>query len=80
MGGIIPFSVIYLNWHEFLSSLIKGEYVLSIAYTVQCVTALLITTSTVTIILVFVQLCTEDYLWWWQSFLIGGSSSIYMLS
>ncbi|KAG1460063.1 hypothetical protein G6F46_005794 [Rhizopus delemar] len=80
MGGIIPFSVIYLNWHEFLSSLIKGEYVLSITYTVQCVTALLITTSTVTIILVFVQLCTEDYLWWWQSFLIGGSSSIYMLS
>ena len=51
---------------------------LSINYTIQCMTCLLATTSAITIILVFLQLCTEDYLWWWQSFMIGGSSAIYM--
>ncbi|CEI87615.1 hypothetical protein RMCBS344292_02025 [Rhizopus microsporus] len=78
LGGVIPFSVIYLNWHDYLSSSIKGEFMLSINYTIQCMTCLLTTTSAVTIILVFLQLCTEDYLWWWQSFMIGGSSAIYM--
>lgn len=25
------------------------------------------------------QLCAEDYLWWWRSYYRGGSISIYVL-
>ncbi|CAO3623423.1 unnamed protein product [Mucor hiemalis] len=57
LGGVVPFAVIFLNWHEFLTS---------------------ITTSEITVVLIFLQLCSEDYLWWWQSFMVGASPALYM--
>ncbi|RCI06966.1 hypothetical protein CU098_012340 [Rhizopus stolonifer] len=61
LSGIIPFSAIYLNWHEFLFSMIRGD------------------SSAITVILIFLQLCAEDYHWWWQSFMVGASPAAYML-
>ncbi|KAG2228934.1 hypothetical protein INT48_001509 [Thamnidium elegans] len=78
LGGIIPFAVIFLNWHEFLNSVNKGEYVLSIDNTMLVSILLLIATSEITVVLVFLQLCAEDYIWWWQSFMIGASPAVYM--
>ena len=26
----------------------------------------------------YVQLCREDYRWWWQSFFVGASSGLYL--
>jgi len=39
---------------------------------------LIITVVEVTIVATYVQLCSENYHWWWQSFLVGGSSSIWI--
>ncbi|KAI9256835.1 Endomembrane protein 70-domain-containing protein [Helicostylum pulchrum] len=39
---------------------------------------LLIATSEISVVLVFLQLCAEDYIWWWQSFMIGASPAMYM--
>lgn len=41
---------------------------------------LCIATSEITIVLIFLQLCTEDYHWWWQSFMIGASPALYMFA
>ncbi|KAI8367567.1 uncharacterized protein BYT42DRAFT_617988 [Radiomyces spectabilis] len=37
-----------------------------------------LSTSMVTVVLVFFQLCSEDYHWWRMSFAIGNGSSIYV--
>eukprot|EP00614_Pseudopedinella_elastica_P007928 CAMPEP_0172612706 /NCGR_PEP_ID=MMETSP1068-20121228/36232_1 /TAXON_ID=35684 /ORGANISM="Pseudopedinella elastica, Strain CCMP716" /LENGTH=89 /DNA_ID=CAMNT_0013416947 /DNA_START=11 /DNA_END=283 /DNA_ORIENTATION=- len=29
-------------------------------------------------VLVYFQLCAEDYHWWWKSFLAAGSTAIYV--
>ncbi|KAG2200538.1 hypothetical protein INT47_012324 [Mucor saturninus] len=78
LGGIIPFAIIFLNWHEFLTSVSKGEYILSIDYTMAVSTLMFLATSGITIVLIFLQLCAEDHHWWWQSFIIGASPSLYM--
>lgn len=59
MGGIIPFAVIFLNWHEFLTSVSKGEYMLSISNTVMVSILVLMATSEITVVLIFLQLCAE---------------------
>lgn len=59
LGGIIPFAILFLNWHEFLSSVNKGEYLLSIDYTMAVSILFLIATSEITIVLIFLQLCAE---------------------
>lgn len=40
---------------------------------------LIITSAEISIIVVYLCLCKGDYNWWWKSFFIGGSSSIYII-
>jgi transmembrane 9 superfamily protein 2/4 len=80
LAGIIPFAIAFLNWHEFLISISKGEYILSIPHTVYVSILLLVSSAQMTIVLVFLQLCSEDYLWWWQAFMIGASPACYLFA
>jgi len=41
---------------------------------------LIIACSEVAIVMVYFQLCGEDYHWWWRSFILSGSSSFYVLA
>lgn len=39
---------------------------------------LIITCAEITIVLCYFQLCSEDYLWWWRSYLTSGSSALHL--
>ena len=39
---------------------------------------LMITCSEISIVLVYFQLCSEDYNWWWRSMITSGSSGLYL--
>ena len=39
---------------------------------------LIITCAEITIVLVYFQLCSEDYHWWWRSYLTPGTSALYL--
>ena len=39
---------------------------------------LIVTCAEITIVMCYFQLCSEDYQWWWRSFLTAGSSALYM--
>lgn len=41
-------------------------------------TILVITVIEIDIVIIYFTLCAENYHWWWRSFLIGGSSAIYI--
>ena len=38
----------------------------------------IVITIEVSIVCTYVQLCAEDYLWWWRSFQRGGAISLYV--
>jgi len=39
---------------------------------------LVITTIESTILLCYFHLCSENYHWWWRSFITGGAPAIYL--
>jgi transmembrane 9 superfamily protein 2/4 len=39
---------------------------------------MMITCAEITMVLIYFQLCGEDYRWWWRSFLTAGSSAVYI--
>ncbi|KAJ5679865.1 Transmembrane 9 superfamily member 7 [Penicillium macrosclerotiorum] len=41
---------------------------------------LMVTVIEVTVIATYSQLCSENYHWWWQSFLTGGSSAFWVFA
>ncbi|XP_015679321.1 transmembrane 9 superfamily member 4-like [Protobothrops mucrosquamatus] len=40
---------------------------------------LVVSCSQISIVMVYFQLCAEDYRWWWRTFLVSGGSAFYVL-
>ncbi|KAI8344798.1 hypothetical protein BC941DRAFT_409636 [Chlamydoabsidia padenii] len=80
VGGVLPFAMIFIDLNELLKSSWHGELYISIPHSVLACLVMAITTSQASVILIFFQLCNEDYHWWWMSFMIGASSSIYIFA
>ncbi|KAF2494110.1 endomembrane protein 70 [Lophium mytilinum] len=80
LAGFIPFAVIFIELMFVFKSLWqdKSGYYYVFGFLGVVSTILIITVIEVTIVATYVQLCSENYHWWWQSFLVGGSSSIWI--
>ncbi|CAG9326160.1 unnamed protein product [Blepharisma stoltei] len=79
MAGSLPFGCMFIEldyvmkslWHHTLFYYLFGFLFL-------CFIVLVITSAEVSILMVYISLCREDYRWWWLSFSVAGSSGIYM--
>ncbi|KAG5437029.1 hypothetical protein PCANB_001305 [Pneumocystis canis] len=78
IGGILPFSAIFVELYFILNSIWFGRIYYMFGFLFVCYAIMAITCSTVTILMVYMQLCSENYHWWWRSFFIGGASSFYV--
>ncbi|KAK4234655.1 endomembrane protein 70 [Achaetomium macrosporum] len=76
----IPFAVIFIEllfvfqsvWQD------KGGYYYVFGFLAVVSTILLVTVAEVTVVTIYLQLCSENYHWRWQSFLIGGGSAVWV--
>jgi transmembrane 9 superfamily protein 2/4 len=80
LAGLIPFAVIFIELLFVFQSLWQDKsgyyYVFGFLFFVTII--LLITIAEVTIVTIYVQLCSENYNWWWQSFMVGGGSAAWI--
>lgn len=80
VAGFVPFAVIFIELMFVFKSLWQDKsgyyYVFGFFGVVSII--LVITVIEVTIVATYLQLCSENYHWWWQSFLVGGSSSLWI--
>lgn len=80
LGGLIPFGVIFIEllfvfqsvWQD------KSGYYYVFGFLAVVLAILVVTIAEVTVVTVYVQLCSENYHWWWQSFLVGGGSAVWV--
>uniref|UniRef100_A0A0A8Y0U2 Transmembrane 9 superfamily member n=1 Tax=Arundo donax TaxID=35708 RepID=A0A0A8Y0U2_ARUDO len=78
IGGILPFGAVFIELFFILTSiwLHKFYYIFGILFVVFVI--LILTCALITIVLCYLQLCGEDYQWWWRSYLTSGSSALYL--
>ncbi|KAG9229086.1 hypothetical protein BJ875DRAFT_500222 [Amylocarpus encephaloides] len=80
LAGLIPFAVIFIELFYVFQSLWKDKsgyyYVFGFLSVVSII--LIITIAEVTIVTIYIQLCSEDYNWWWHSFFVGGGSAAWV--
>ena len=69
VSGILPFGTIFIELYFIMSSIWLHEvyYVFGFLFIVQILTV--IVCAEVSIVMSYIQLSTEDYRWWWRSFL-----------
>ena len=82
VAGLIPFAVIFIELLYVFQSLWqdKSGYYYVFGFLAVVLVILLVTIAEVTVVSVYIQLCSENYHWWWQSFLVGGGSALWIFA
>jgi len=78
MGGILPFGAIFIELFFILSSIWLHQFYYLFGFLFIVFFILVATCAEITIVMCYFQLCSEDYHWWWRSFLTSGASALYM--
>jgi transmembrane 9 superfamily protein 2/4 len=80
VGGILPFGAIFIELYFIMSAVWLAQVyaVFGFLFVVLLITA--VTCAEISIVMTYFQLCSEDYNWWWRSFLTPGSSALYLFA
>ena len=78
IGGILPFGACFVELFFILNSIWMDQYYYVFGFTLIVALILCVTCAEITMVLVYFQLCSEDYNWWWRSFLTSGSTAFYV--
>ena len=77
--GLPPFGAIFIEFLYIMSALWKREFSFMPQFIFLSVFVLIITSSEIGILFTHANLCKGDYNWWWKSFFVSGSPSIYVI-
>lgn len=78
LAGILPFSAIYIELHYIFVSVWGHEVYTLFGILLLVFLILIVVTAAVTVALVYFQLASEDYNWWWRSFLSASSTGAFI--
>mmetsp|Transcript_17812 Transcript_17812/g.55831 ORF Transcript_17812/g.55831 Transcript_17812/m.55831 type:complete len:648 (-) Transcript_17812:358-2301(-) len=78
VGGVLPFGACFVELFFILSSMWMDQYYYVFGFTFLVFLILCVTCAEITMVLLYFQLCAEDYRWWWRTFLTSGSTALYV--
>ena len=79
-AGLLPFGTIFVELYFAMTSLWQGYFYYIFGFLAIVAALTVVITVEVSVVCTYVQLCAEDYLWWWRSFYRGGSLALYVLA
>mmetsp|Transcript_14765 Transcript_14765/g.25895 ORF Transcript_14765/g.25895 Transcript_14765/m.25895 type:complete len:146 (+) Transcript_14765:547-984(+) len=78
VGGILPFGAVFIELFFIMSSIWLHQVYYVFGFLSLVMIILVATCAEISIVLCYFQLCSEDYNWWWRSFMTSGSSALYL--
>jgi transmembrane 9 superfamily protein 2/4 len=78
IGGAIPFGTCFIEVFYLMSSVWQHQLYYMFGFLFVVFFLLVVTCAEIAVVMVYIQLCREDYHWWWRSFLAAGSVGIYL--
>lgn len=79
MAGVLPFGAIFIELFFILTAIWQNQFYYLFGFLFLVYIILVISCSQISIVMVYFQLCGEDYHWWWRSLLVSGGSAVYVL-
>jgi transmembrane 9 superfamily protein 2/4 len=77
-GGVLPFGAVFVELYFIMSSLWQDQFYYVFGFLLLVFLLLVVTCAEIAVVLVYFQLCAEDYRWWWRSVFVPGSSGLYL--
>lgn len=77
-AGVLPFGTMFIELYFAMTSLWLGYFYYLFGFVLLIGLLTCIINAEISVLCTYVQLCAEDYQWWWRSFHRGGSVAIYV--
>ncbi|CEM38999.1 unnamed protein product [Vitrella brassicaformis CCMP3155] len=78
VGGILPFGAVFTELLFILSSIWQHQFYYLFGFLFLVLAILVLTCAETSIAFTYVHLTSENYHWWWRSFLASGTSALYV--
>ncbi|KAL2476564.1 Transmembrane 9 superfamily member 12 [Abeliophyllum distichum] len=77
-AGTLPFGTLFIELFFILSSIWLGRFYYVFGFLLIVLILLVIVCAEVSVVLTYMHLCVEDWMWWWKAFYASGSVSLYV--
>jgi len=77
-SGVLPFGACFIELVYILSSFWQGRVYYVFGFLALVFLILMVTCAEVTVVMIYFQLCYENYNWWWRSFWLSASAGLHM--
>lgn len=78
MAGILPFGAMFIELFFIFNAIWENQFYYLFGFLFLVFIILIVSCSQISIVMVYFQLCGEDYHWWWRSFIVSGGSAFYV--
>ncbi|XP_059162862.1 transmembrane 9 superfamily member 4-like isoform X1 [Physella acuta] len=80
MAGILPFGAMYIELFYIFTAIWENQYYYLFGFLFLVFIIVVVTVSQIAVVMVYFQLCCEDYHWWWRTFVVSGGSAVYVFA
>ncbi|CAN8001861.1 unnamed protein product [Ixodes hexagonus] len=80
MAGILPFGAMFIELFFIFTALWENQFYYLFGFLFLVFIILIISCSQISIVMVYFQLCGENYHWWWRSLVVSGGSALYVFA
>lgn len=77
-AGTLPFGTLFIELFFILSSIWLGRFYYVFGFLLIVLLLLVVVCAEVSVVLTYMHLCVEDWMWWWKAFFASGSVALYV--
>ncbi|KAL3629762.1 Transmembrane 9 superfamily member 12 [Castilleja foliolosa] len=77
-AGTLPFGTLFIELFFILSSIWLGRFYYVFGFLLIVFMLLVVVCAEVSVVLTYMHLCVEDWMWWWKAFYASGSVALYV--